>query len=118
MKKCTLYSFIALLSVFYAGYAEEEAPDQRLATKNYVDSGLIAVYNKANDKITTLQQQVEELASNDDTYSGGEGIEISNAGEVGLKFLPDTEQIEDTMYVYKNGSFVPLETATSEDWNE
>lgn len=114
---------------------------ETLATKRYVDQGLIYVYDTLSGKIITLEnkvgdensglvkavadlqnavgtteegslgQRVADLENNQ--LSAGAGITIDEDKKINIKGLESAD--EDSIYVYQDGEFKPLGIA--DDWS-
>ncbi len=115
------------------------AETETLATKNYVDQGLLYVYGKVVDKDAELQDQIDDLKEtvNTTTEAGlaerveeleenqlnaGVGItidvnETSQKKEIKVQGLEATkdENNKDKIYVYQGGVLTELPTVNN--WN-
>ena len=133
MKKSALYGLLgSMLVVSGAAYAEDEnSTPAQLATTNYVDTGLRAVYKKASTDlknavgddtagltkdVADLKQQVATLEAEDNTMQAGVGITIdgNTISVTGLEYTTTDENMGKP-YVYKSGELQKLETTT--DWS-
>ena len=118
------------------------AGTETLATKKYVDQGLIYVYDKMVTKDDELQDEIDELKNTvdaledggltqrvkeleDNQLSAGVGIVIdtnaeTDKKEINVKGLAATKSDEnkEKIYVYKNGKLVELQTVKNWDEND
>lgn len=118
------------------------AVTETLATKSYVDQGLIYVYDKMVAKDDELQDEIDELKNTvdvledggltqrvkeleDNQLSAGIGVVIdtnaeTDKKEINVKGLAATKSDEnkEKIYVYKNGNLVELQTVKNWDEND
>lgn len=130
-----------LLTMFMTAQDALATVSETLATKRYVDQGLIYVYDTLSGKIITLEnkvgdensglikavadlqnavgtteegslgQRVADLENNQ--LSAGAGITIDEDKKINIKGLESAD--EDSIYVYQDGEFKPLGIA--DDWS-
>lgn len=132
--------FICLLMTMLMTTNSVLAGTEALATKNYVDQGLIYVYDKMVSKDTELQDEIDELKNTvdamgdggltqrvkeleDNQLSAGVGVVIDTNAETDKKEInvkglaaTKTDENKEKIYVYKNGNLVELQTV--KNWGE